>query len=371
MTDSAELLVVGGGPAGLVTAIRARLAGLDVCVIDRDRPPIDRACGEGLMPDGVDRLHQLGVEMPVEESARFRGIRYLDDEVVATAEFGGSRGLGIRRRTLHGALCRRAEQLGVSMRWGERVRALHPDGVECDHGVLRARWLVAADGRSSRVRAWAGLDGPRPERPRFGVRRHYTVRPWSEFVEVYWGDTAEAYVTPVGRDTVGVAMLWRGGGTDFDGLLDAFPALVERLGGAPMATRDRGGGPFGQRARSVIRDRMALVGDASGSLDPITGEGLATAFHQAFSVVEAIELGDLSYYAAAHGRIVRAPRLMTDLLLVAERRPWLRRRVIRALAASPPLFEDLLRLRATGALPGVWGRMGILSLASRLAVHGV
>jgi flavin-dependent dehydrogenase len=366
-----ELLVVGGGPAGLATAIRARLAGIDARVIEAARPPIDRACGEGLMPDGVAELRRLGVEIPDGAHARFRGIRYLEAGVVATGEFTGEAGIGLRRVDLHRAMWRRAEELGVSLRWGVRVRALRPNGVESDDGELRARWLVAADGRSSRIRAWAGLDGPRVRRKRHGVRRHYAVEPWSEYVEVYWTHGAEAYVTPVGRQMVGVAMLTHGGGADFDGLLSRFPALDQKLRGAPVATRDRGGGPFGRRARSVIQGRLALVGDASGSLDPITGEGLATAFHQAVAVVEAIEAGDLSSYPVVHRRIVRAPRLMTGLLLVAERHPWLRRRLIRALAASPSLFDDLLQLRAAGDLPGVWGRLGVLSLASRFAVHGV
>jgi flavin-dependent dehydrogenase len=371
VTEAAELLVVGGGPAGLATALCARLAGFDVLLVEAARPPIDRACGEGLMPDGVAQLRRLGVDVSEVESAAFRGIRYLDGGVVATGELEGEGGLGIRRVDLHRAMWQRADALGVSLRWGVRVRALHSDAVETDDGELRAHWLVAADGRSSRIRAWAGLDGARISRKRHGVRRHYAIEPWSEFVEVYWTDRAEAYVTPVGRGTVGVAMLSQGGGAGFDALLPNFPALEERLRGAPVASRDRGGGPFGRRARSVVRGRLALVGDASGSLDPITGEGLSAAFHQAAAVVEAIEAGELSSYASAHRRIMRPPRLMTGLLLAAERRPWLRRRVIRALAESPSLFNDLLRLRTSGRLPGLWGRRGILSLASRLALHGV
>ncbi len=107
MTD---LLVVGGGPAGLATAIRARLAGLTATVIDRSRPPIDKACGEGLMPDAVARLREIGVEL---RGFSFRGIRYVDGDLVAEGHFPGSGGLGVRRTELHATLVRRAEEVGV------------------------------------------------------------------------------------------------------------------------------------------------------------------------------------------------------------------------------------------------------------------
>mgnify|MGYP000355581156 CR=1 FL=1 len=78
-----DLLIVGGGPAGLATAIAARLAGLTATVLDRSRPPIDKPCGEGLMPAGVARLEALGVRLAEGAGRPFRGIRYRDGELVA------------------------------------------------------------------------------------------------------------------------------------------------------------------------------------------------------------------------------------------------------------------------------------------------
>jgi len=365
--EEADLLVVGGGPAGLATAVRARLEGLDTLLIDPGKPPIDRACGEGLMPDGVGRLCDLGVVIPADERSRFEGIRYIDGDTVAEGSFRHGSGMGVRRLDLHRALCRRAEELGVRSMWGVRATGFDAGGVETDHGSMRARWLVAADGRSSRMRRWCGLDGKSSRHGRFGVCRHYRVEPWTDFVEVYWSNGLEAYVTPVGGSTVGVAILVRGEPAGFDRLLDGFPSLRRRLGDAPAVSRDRGAGPFGHRPKAVVRNRLALVGDASGSLDPITGEGLAAAFHQAFAVVEAIARGDLSSYARVHRRIIRVPRLLTNVLLAAERRPWLRRRMIRTLAARPALFDELLAVRARRSL----GAGGILSLAGTLVGHGV
>lgn len=363
-----DLLVIGGGPAGLATAIRARLAGLAVTVLDRTRPPIDKPCGEGLMPDAVLRLREIGVEP---RGLPFRGIRYFDSGLMAQGVFPQAGGLGVRRLELHRALVERAEEVGVHLDWGVIVQGLIREGdrfrgVETDQGPVQARWIVGADGLRSRVRTWAGLDGaPAPER-RFGVRRHFAVRPWSDFVEVYWGPGCEAYVTPVGAEEVGVAILWSGEKSGFEGLLEHLPTLRDRLQGAPVASRDRGTGPLRQKARAVYRGNLALVGDAAGYLDAITGEGMAVAFHQSAALVEALRGGDLRAYAAAHRKIVRLPDTMTALVLALEHRPRLRRRAVKALAAEPALFSRLLGIHGRTLAPRQLGIDGALRLAWRL-----
>lgn len=429
-----DLVVIGGGPAGLATAIAARHAGMSARVIERSRPPIDKACGEGLMPDAVACLDELGVELGPGESCRFRGIRYLDGDVVAEGVFPQAHGLGVRRLHLHQALARRAAEVGVELWWGVAARGLLPvpapagsrrAGLAFAGGVLTdrpglevaaARWVIGADGLHSRVRRWAGLEGPPARHRRVGVRRHFACRPWTDLVEVHWGPGCEAYVTPVGPEEVGVAMLCgdppspppcesrraeaspvidpghsasalttasaaestdagstasavshsgaavsdlscaasessanasdSSAGSAFDRLLERFPALAVRLAGAPATSRDRGAGPLAQTPRAVWRGNLALVGDASGYLDAITGEGLAVALHQAAALVAALRAGDLALYGARHRRIARLPNAMTSLLLAAERRPWLRRRMIRALAADPALFSRLLGIHA-------------------------
>ncbi|HTG34435.1 MAG TPA: NAD(P)/FAD-dependent oxidoreductase [Thermoanaerobaculia bacterium] len=359
---SSDLLIVGGGPAGLATAIRARLAGLAVTVLDRARPPIDKACGEGLMPDAVARLREIGVEP---RGLPFRGIRYFDGTLAAEGLFPHSGGLGVRRTELHEALVRRAEEVGVILRWGVKAEGLQDGGIATDQGIFTARWIVGADGLRSPVRHWAGLDGGEAPLRRFGVRRHFAMSPWSDFVEVYWGPDCEAYVTPVASDQVGVAFLWSGRKADFDDLLESLPALRARLAGVPEASRDRGIGPLRQRAQAVHKGNVALVGDAAGYFDAITGEGLAVALHESAALVEAILAGNLDLYAAAHRRINRLPNLMTGLVLAMERRPRLRARAIRALAAEPALFSRLLGIHARTLPPRRLG-LGALRLAWRL-----
>lgn len=369
-SEPVDVVVAGGGPAGLATAIGAREAGLTAVVIDRRRPPIDVACGEGLMPDGVARLNELGVRFDGDGGRPFRGIRYVDGSLVAEGRWEGDPGWGIRRTRLHRALVHRAAEVGVDLRWGCACRGPLEDGFDTDDGPIRGRWLVAADGRASAIRRQAGLDGRPGRRRRFGVRRHYRVAPWTDLVEVHWVDGVEAYVTPVTSELVGVALLWRDGVADFDRLLTRFPALAERLHGVEVASSDRGAGPLEQRARDVIRGRLALVGDASGYLDAISGEGLSLAFHQAEALVAAMVAGDLRSYAAAHRRIGRHPKRLTSLLLLLSDRPTLRRRVMARLAADPSLMSRFLSLKARPGGPRVFGREGLVHLALATVAGG-
>ncbi len=353
------MLIVGGGPVGLATAIALRQRALSVRVIDLRKPPIDKACGEGIMPDGARWMGDNGVELEPAESFRFRGIRYVDGAAVAEARFAGGHGLGVRRTALHRALVRRAEQLGVRLDWGVRAVGLRAGELETSSGTCRADWLVGADGLGSRVRRWSGLEGGRAaRRRRTGIRRHFRVAPWTDLVEVHWTDDCEAYVTPVSPTETGVAILWSGRAHGFAEGLERFPALAGRLEGAPAASVDRGAGPFGRRARAVRKGRLALVGDAAGYLDAITGEGLALGFHQADALAEAIYAGDLTRYERAFRKLIALPFTLIRLLLFAERHPSIRRRMVRTLAREPEIFARLLAIHTRDRPPASLGLGG-------------
>ena len=107
-----DVLVVGGGPAGLATAISCAQAGLSVTVAEPRTGPIDKACGEGLMPAAVTRLAAIGVRPA---GHLLRGIRYLDPGHRADALFRHGPGLGVRRTTLHAGLADRAAQLAITV----------------------------------------------------------------------------------------------------------------------------------------------------------------------------------------------------------------------------------------------------------------
>lgn len=350
MSASLDLVVAGAGPAGLATAIHAATAGLRVVVIDPHAPgAIDKACGEGIMPGGVEALHRLGVRPA---GRPFTGIRYAVAEAPAldaVGRFPRGCGLGVRRTVLSAALFERAAQAGIVFREG-RVGRLRQEGdaITLEDGT-RARWLVAADGLRSPLRRVLGVEAPPRRSLRFGLRRHYAVSPWSSHVEVHLAREVEAYVTPVADDLVGVAFLFgaeppseTGIAARYDALLARFPALRARLGGSAEASAIRGAGPFEQRVARRVVGNVLLVGDAAGYLDPLTGEGVALGLATAGAAVEAIASGRPATYEARYREITRRYFTMTAALLAAVRRPLLHAPLVRAARALPSLFDRTL-----------------------------
>lgn len=325
-------------------AIRARQKRLTVKLIDSAQPPVDKACGEGLMPDAVDLLERLGVDTNGLERMPFRGIRYIEGDTVAEGRFPARPGLGLRRLELHKALAATAEASGVDLCWGTVASGFTASGVLTGAGEIAPRWIVAADGMRSPLRKAAGLDGRPAKRERFGRRRHYLREPWTDHVEVHWADGCEAYVTPVAPALVGVAILWSGVRRPWDEMIAAFPALEEKVRDTPAGSRERGAGPLEQRTLAVTRGNLALVGDASGYVDAITGEGMAIGLQHAFAVVDAILEEDLRKYTRAHRRIGFLPLTMTRALLEIAERPAMRKRFLWTLAENPCLFDRLLAI---------------------------
>jgi flavin-dependent dehydrogenase len=336
-----DVLVVGGGPVGLAAAIRARLAGLSVTVVEPRGDPVDKACGEGLMPGAVEGLRALGV---TPAGLPFLGIRYVGSDHHAEARFRGSPGLGVRRTTLQAALGRRADELGVDRVQG-RVAGIVQDSDQVTAAGISARWLVAADGLHSPVRRHLGLERPAPGPPRFGLRQHFLVKPWTDLVEVHWSGRSEAYVTPVGGGVVGVAVLC-GQGTPFPDLLSEFPALRTRLSGAQSCDSVRGAGPLRQVSAARTSGRVLLVGDAGGYVDALTGEGVAVGLATASAAVTAILTGRPEGYEKAWRRETRRYRMLTGLLLRAAQSPVVRPRIVPAASRLPRVFAGAVALLA-------------------------
>ncbi|MBT2908101.1 NAD(P)/FAD-dependent oxidoreductase [Streptomyces cellulosae] len=330
-----DLLVVGGGPAGLATALHAARAGLDTVVAEPRPAPVDKACGEGLMPGAVRALTALGLHAP---GHPLTGIRYVQGPCRAEALFRRGQGLGVRRTDLHTVLHRAVLDAGVPV-LPLRVDAVRQDadGVSVPGAGLRARWLVAADGLHSPLRRALGLDRPTRTRPRYGLRRHYAVPPWTSHVEVHWGPDAEAYVTPLGPRLAGVALL-TSRRAPYDTQLAGFPELAARLPPDTAVTPVRGAGPLYRRSRARVHGRILFVGDAAGYVDALTGEGVCLALTGADALVANLRRGTPGRYGADWARATRRYRVLTELLVTARRQPALAPHIVPVAARLPRLF---------------------------------
>jgi len=355
-----DVFVVGGGPAGLVAAMAARKNGLSVTLADGAEPPIDKPCGEGLMPETQAALRDLGIRPDGSEGYEFRGIQFIQDGTRFAADFPEGHGMGLRRPLLHAMLVAKAEERGVRLLWKTPVVGMTSEGVQLKSGFVSARWIVGADGGGSRVRRWSGLEAIAQRTQRFATRRHYRVQPWSDYMEVYWARGAQAYVTPIGREEVCiVVMAERLEDAAFAKMLKDLPELRQRLNGAELTSRERGAITVIYRLKKVARGNVALVGDASGGVDAITGEGLRLAFRQALALAAALEVNNVQSYEEAHRELAWRPMRMGKLMLLLGRHEALRRRSFDILASRPRLFESLLAMHVGRATPAQMVRTGV------------
>jgi flavin-dependent dehydrogenase len=328
-----DLLVVGGGPSGLATAVYAARAGLDVSVWERHAGVLDKACGEGLMPGAVSALSDLGIDPPGVDLA---GIRYVKGTRAVAAPFRSGAGRGVRRTALHAAMRTAVAEIGVHVQQRQVTELrLEPAGVVVNGA--RFRYVVAADGLHSPIRRRLGLDGPPARLRRFGLRRHFTLTPWTSFVEVHWAPEVEAYVTPVAFDLVGVALLTRERGS-FDRHLQRLPGLQDRFRHAESAGDVLGAGPLLQHVRARVAGRVLLVGDASGYIDALTGEGIALGVAQARAAVAAIVADEPARYEQDWLRVTRRYRMLTTSLVVGTQLRPLRRLLVPTAQLLPRAF---------------------------------
>ncbi|MGH1549997.1 NAD(P)/FAD-dependent oxidoreductase [Leifsonia poae] len=338
-----DVVVVGGGPIGLACAIEARIDGMDVVLVEPRVGPIDKACGEGLMPGALAALHRIGVDPA---GRRLDGIAYVDAASRVEHRFAERPGRGVRRTVLHQAMADRADEMGVH-RIHAKVTGVtqRRDGATLDLNdgeTVDAPWVIAADGLHSPVRRMVGLEGrSQPgSRRRFGLRKHFAVEPWTSLVEVHWSDGAEAYVTPVDERTVGVAVLGARP-LDVDAVIAGIPELAGRLDGIAAVSEPRGAGPLLQRARSRSTGRVLLAGDASGYVDALTGEGMRVGFAQARAAIAAVRSGDMERYERAWRATTRDFRMLTSALVVAARSRY-RPRIVPAAVRRPELFGSVV-----------------------------
>jgi flavin-dependent dehydrogenase len=170
-------------------------------------------------------------------------------------------------------------------------------------------------------------------------------------MELYWGTGFQIYATPVGPEEVCVALISSDPHFRMDDALARMPEIATRLRDAETVASERGAVSASRWLRSVCRGNLALVGDASGSVDAITGEGLCLSFRQAAALADALAAGDLEAYQAVHRRMARRPALMAELMLAFDRSPSLRHRALRAMSGDPDIFARMLAMHVGALAP--------------------
>ncbi len=362
----ADVAVVGAGPAGAAAALFAAQSGRRVVVFDRATFPRDKACGEGLMPPGPRILAELGLH----DAVLGAGAPRIEGVVIAAAGHHGGRsdfprgetGLGVRRLRFDAVLSSRLEQHPrIDYHQGVTVERAEPGQVPrlvTSVGEVRARVVAVADGLRSGLRRRLGWTrGPRPPH-RYGVIGHWRgAFPPDPWIRLTIHSGFETYRAPVGPDEHLVALLcshdrmssFANGLTEQyrDSVLETHRDLAE----ADLSPGVSAVGPFRHRASTVARQGIFLVGDASGFIDPITGEGLASGLEQARAFNQALAHPHPEpEYRRLHRGITRNRWRLTALLVYLASDPGRVARAMRGLTRRPSVMPALLGINL-----GYWG----------------
>ena len=296
----AEVIVVGGGPAGSVAAAELAARGRRVLLLDKARFPRHKACSEYVNAAGARLLADLGLGRDLDALGAHRmeamlihapgGRRFLAD--FAGAEPGGT-ALGLSRLRLDALLLERARAMGVEVREGAHVRDVaaggdRASGVEATIGGVResprAPLVIGADGRHGVVARSLGLDrAPRWPR-RTGLVAHYRgVSGLDRWGEMHVAPRCYAGLAPLEDGLTNVAFVTGSRAVAnrnepleafFERGLAGLPEVARKLAGAERVGSIRGVGPMAHRARRTAGDGFLLVGDAASFLDPFTGDGV-------------------------------------------------------------------------------------------------
>jgi flavin-dependent dehydrogenase len=357
-----DAVVAGGSVAGSTAARELARRGLRVALVDRARFPRAKACGEGLLPHGVEALRQMGVEA---SGAAVRGIRFISPSGVrAEAEFPAGPGLVVRRERFDAQLFRlAAETPGVT--------AFEETLYDADR--FPARWVVGADGLRSQFHRRPEFSASPPAPRRIGLSTHVRgLEIDRDWVEVLIHQAGEIYLAPSEGDEAMLACLFRatslpGGASNAERVLRTLSSLEVLRGrgrGVSLSTPVLGVAPLGLRVAAVASGNTVLVGDASGAPDPVTGEGMSLAILSARAAAEAISKGRTEEYERERWRLGAGSDWLGRWMLRATRHPAIADRVVSSLRERPKSFAKLLEI-SSGRRPA-----GELSLAevARLVV---
>ena len=365
-----DVVIVGGGPTGSALALRLSHAGRKVLLIDAGASA-QKICGEGLLPAAWRIITELGLDAHLPDRAAIEGISYgLPDPGQGVRTVSAQLRMpayGVQRGRLMSGFSKALEESQVEVWKESRFRAfkLLPNRIavevqnrEGDLESVDCGLLVGADGLHSMVRRKAELRSSSPRSyARWGARCYFRSKEQRHRVEVTLGEGLESYLTPLGGGLYGLAFLWspQSLGRPLPGCGKVWERLLHLIGPEMRATLparegdllgdDRAIGPLQQQVVGPLHPsgRIALVGDAAGYLDALTGEGLCLGLRQADSLARCIIDGRISDYPKEHSAIKFRHRLTVSALLWLVHRPALRKRVFGALIQAPEQFSAILR----------------------------
>lgn len=360
--------VVGGGPVGSALSLFLAREGVPVVLLDAGASE-RKICGEGILPAGWQVLEDLGIDQDIVRRSPIEGLQYnlhaQESWKSMEAPLSG-RAFGVQRPQLFQVFRGAVESSGVQLYQEARLRDFQFRGhhlrLEFQQGqgatrTLDCSHLLAADGLHSLVRRKAGLRSSRtPSYRRWGTRCYFRAAERRSRVEVTLGDGVESYLTPLGEDLYGLAFLWSPHllqpalakeGSLAERLMSYLPpGFRERLpaGRGELMDEGRAIGPLQQLVSSVLHPsgRIALVGDAGGYFDALTGEGLCLGLRQARSLSELLVRGRLNEYPERHRKIKARHLAVVGGLLWLIHRPALRERVFSSLWRCPKQFRAVI-----------------------------